>query len=234
VHVWLAVPERIADARLLERYRALLSEDERERAGRFRFEEHRHQFHVAHALVRTSLSRYAAVEPQAWRFAAGERGRPEIAAPSGVPPLRFNLSHTGGLVACAVALAREVGIDVEDTTRRADVDAIAKRYFAPSEQRELARPGAGRDRFFEIWTLKESYLKARGIGIAAALEKISFPLEPDAQLRIRFDPGFDDDPASWQFALHRPSARHVLAVAVRRRAEPDLSIALRECVPLLA
>jgi 4'-phosphopantetheinyl transferase len=235
VHVWLAVPEQIRDAPLLARYLALLSDDERERAARFRFDEHRHQFCVAHALVRTALSRYARVEPGAWRFSVGERGRPEIVAAPGVPPLRFNLSHAGGLVACAVALARDVGVDVEDATRRADIDAIARRYFSPSERSDLARPGSGRDRFFELWTLKEAYLKARGIGIAAGLEKISFALDAGAPIRIRLDPGFDDDdPASWQFALHRPTARHVLSVAVRRCGEPELSIVLRECVPLLA
>ncbi len=234
MHVWLAVPERIADARLLERYRALLSDDERERAARFRFDDHRHQFCVAHALVRTALSRYADLEPAAWRFAVGARGRPASVAVPGVPPLRCTLAHAAGVGACAVALERDVGVDVEDATRRADIDAIARRYFSPSEQRELARPDAGRDRFFELWTLKEAYLKARGVGIAAALEKISFALEPAAPIRIRFDPGFDDDPASWQFALHRPTARHVLSVAVRRSGGADLSIALRECVPLVA
>lgn len=234
VHVWLCVPEQIADEGLLGRYRALLSDEERTRAARFRFDEHRHQFCVAHALVRASLSRYADVEPDAWQFSVGERGRPEIVAAPGVPPLRFNLSHAPGLVACAVALARDVGVDVEDATRRTDTDAIAQRYFAPSERRDLARPGVGRDRFFELWTLKEAYVKARGLGIAAALEKISFALEPGAPIRIGFEAGFDDDPAGWQFALHRPTPRHVLSVAVRRSTEPDLSIALRECVPLLA
>jgi 4'-phosphopantetheinyl transferase len=129
-------------------------------------------------------------------------------------------------------LAREVGVDIEDTTRRTDVEAIAQRYFAPSERRDLAQ--AGRERFYELWTLKEAYLKARGLGIAAALEKIAFELEPGAAIRIRFDSGFEDDPASWQFALQRPTASHVLSVAVRRSAEPELSIRLRECVPLLA
>ena len=234
VHVWLAVPEQIVDARLLERYHALLSHEERERAARFRFDEHRHQFCVAHALVRSSLSRYAGVEPGAWRFAVGERGRPEIVPAPGVPPLRFNLTHARGLCACAIALTRDVGVDVEDTTRRADIDAIAQRYFAPSERRDLARPEAGRSRFFELWTLKEAYLKARGLGIAAALEKVAFELEPGAPIRVRFDAGFDDDPASWQFALERPTSQHVLSVAVRRSAEPELSILLRECVPLVA
>jgi 4'-phosphopantetheinyl transferase len=234
VHVWLAVPEQISDARLLERYGALLSDEERTRAERFRFAEHRHQFCVAHALVRSTLSRYADVEPGAWRFAIAERGRPEIVAAPGVPPLRFNLSHAAGLVACAVALVRDVGVDVENISRRADTSSIAERYFAPSERRELARSGAGPERFYEFWTLKEAYLKARGVGIAAALEKISFEIEPGAPIRIHFADDFQDDAASWQFALHRPSAHHVLSVAVRRSAEPDLSIVLRECVPLLA
>jgi 4'-phosphopantetheinyl transferase len=237
VHVWLSVPERISDPSLLARYQTLLSDEERARAARFAFAEHRHQFCVAHALVRASLSRYAPVAPEAWRFAAAERGRPEIvAAAPDLPPLRFNLSHAAGLVGCAVALRRDVGVDIEDFTRRVEIEAIARRYFAPVEQLALERAGAKRrrERFFELWTLKEAYVKARGLGLAPALEKIAFELEPGAPIRLRFGPGFDDDPDAWQLALHRPTERHVLAVAVRRAADPDLAIALHECVPLLA
>ncbi|HXJ36899.1 MAG TPA: 4-phosphopantetheinyl transferase, partial [Candidatus Eisenbacteria bacterium] len=76
VHVWTTVPEELGDPALLERYVALLTPDERVRHARFRLPATRRQHLVARALVRTVLSRYAAVEPGAWRFVANAHGRP--------------------------------------------------------------------------------------------------------------------------------------------------------------
>src|SRR5262245_60590630 len=103
----------------IDAYRALLTPDEHERMHRFVFERDQVSFLLTRALVRTTLSRYAAIAPCDWRFVANDYGRPEILErPAGVPDLRFNISHTDGLIACAVAVGREVGVDVENVGRR--------------------------------------------------------------------------------------------------------------------
>ena len=92
---------------------------------------------MAHALLRTTLSRYAPVEPAAWTFGINSNGRPDVEIPSGCPPLRASLSHTAGLAACAVTLARDLGVDVEDCERRANTLEVADSFFSPAEAREL-------------------------------------------------------------------------------------------------
>lgn len=232
VHVWWVREDEVA-APLLRAYEALLSAEERARHARFLVEPPRREYLVARALARTCLSRYAPASPRDWCFELGRWGRPEIASPAVGPPLRFNLTHTRGLVACAVALDRDVGIDVEDLTRARGTVAVANRFFAPAEVAALHRLPEDQQpaRFFDYWTLKESYIKARGMGLALPLGAFAFDLEAPSPT-IRFDARIQDDPASWQFVQLRPTARHLVAVAVRRKEEPDLAVISRECVPL--
>lgn len=234
VHVWYTLTEPLRSPELLAWYLVLLSPAERARHDRFLFEHDRHTFLVAHALVRTTLSKYAAVAPEAWRFRENEHGRPEIDMVSDAPPLRYSLSHTAGLVACAVTLAREVGVDVEHLDRQTIDQHVADRYFSAAEVEALGRlvETERRDAFFDLWTLKESYIKARGFGLSLPLDQFSFDLAAHRSPVISFAPELADDPASWQFAIFRPAPRHTLALAVRRSTDHDLPIALRQVTPV--
>jgi 4'-phosphopantetheinyl transferase len=199
-HLFLARLEEARDPALLESWQELLSPDERARGARYAFERNRHEHLVAHALKRRALSRFAPeVDPRDWRFVAGDHGKPSVAAPE--TRLRFNLSHTEGLVACLVALDAEVGVDVEQTARRSDTVGIADRFFAAPEVEALrALPEAEqRGRFFEYWTLKEAYIKARGLGLALPLGGFWFALAPPAPPAIGFAPSIVDQPARWSF-----------------------------------
>lgn len=232
-HVWITEPERVTDPRLLEAYLALLDGAERDRHLRFHFEKHRRQYLVSHALVRLCLSRYAAVPPEAWSFRANAYGCPELAG-QGSPKLRFNLSHTDGMTLFAVTREEDVGVDVEDTLRPGETVAIADRFFAPAEVATLrALPmERQRERFFEYWTLKEAYIKARGMGLSLPLEQFAFELQPEQPPRISFDPRLHDDPATWRFLQLRLSARHQAALAVRRPAGQGLQVRIQRTVPL--
>jgi 4'-phosphopantetheinyl transferase len=212
VEVWIASPTAI-DASARE----LLDTGEHRRLALFRRERDRQNFVASRVLVRTALSAHAPVAPERWAFELGAHGRPEIAAGLCDRPLRFNLSHTAGLVACAVTIGRDVGIDVEWRRRSGNLRALAERYFAPQELAELAALSEPRfrERFFDYWTLKEAYVKARGLGLLSLpLRQVAFTLDPP---RLAFDPG-------WQFARLEPTADHVLALAVRRDSDPELSI----------
>jgi 4'-phosphopantetheinyl transferase len=192
--------DEAGDERALDGWRRLLSPEERARGDRYHFARNRHQHLVAHGLKRRALSRFApSVDPRDWRFVDGEHGKPSIAEPA--CRLRFNLSHTDGLVACLVALDAEVGVDVEQTVRRSDTVGIADRFFAVPEVEALrALPAAAqRHRFFEYWTLKEAYIKARGMGLALPLGGFWFTLAPPAAPTIGFAPTLDDRPERWSF-----------------------------------
>lgn len=233
-HLWYAVPDELRDAALISRYRTWLAPGERERLERFRFEKHRHEYLCTRALVRSTLSRYAPVAPAEWSFGANRYGCPYIAGPPVLPRLRFNLSNTLGLVACLVALDVDIGVDVEATERPGETVQLADRFFSPTEVVELRSlpPERQRGRFFDYWTLKESYIKARGMGLAIPLDQFSFHLTPGQPVRISFDPQLQDDPASWQFLQQQPLPDHKAAVAIRRGAgKPDFTVTTRWVVP---
>lgn len=235
VHVDLLHTDNADALARLDGYRALLTSDERERMARFVFERDRRAFLLTRALVRTMLSRYAAVAPADWRFIANVHGRPEILdRPDGVPDLRFNISHTQGLIACAVTIGREVGVDVELVTRHLTHD-VAGRHFAPGEVSDLHRlPEEEQARvFFDYWTLKEAYIKARGFGLALPLGDFAFKLNPPDPPAITFEPSLNDDPATWQFLQDWPTPQHRFALAVRREGA-DLPVRIREVVPATA
>ena len=217
-HLWSAQPAAFADAGHLARLRAMLTDEERARTDCFRLARDRRISLVTRALVRVTLSRYCEVPPVQWRFRTNRHGRPEIGAP--VSPLRFNVSHTRGLVVCLVGRERELGVDAEclDPDRRW-LD-LAARFFAPAEARALREVPAARRalRFLEYWTLKESYVKARGRGLTLPLSGFWFDLPARSRdgIGIRFTPAVEDDSARWQFTLDRVGAGHVVATAVAR------------------
>jgi 4'-phosphopantetheinyl transferase len=231
VHVWLVDPAELDDADLLREYHALMDAADRRKHDRYRFQQHRHACLLSRALVRTTLSRYCPdIHPREWKFVETANGRPEIAAGQASLPLRFNLSRTDGLIACAVALQRDVGVDIECIDLRRSTAAIAERYFAPAELRHLRAERA--ERFFDYWTLKEAYVKARGIGLSIPLEQMAFEIGGDASIRAWFDPRLQDEPARWHFVLEYPTPRHVLALALERRDAGQPRIQVRTIVPL--
>ncbi len=153
-----------------------LPENEQARFARFRHVPSAHEFLAGRLLIRTWLSTLTGTPADQWQFVEGPHGRPDIAAPD--TTLRFNLAHSGGIVACILSDQREAGVDVEDLERR-PIDAdLWHRYCAPSEVADIeAQPADARQyRFLTYWTLKEAYLKARGLGISVHLADVAFTL----------------------------------------------------------
>jgi 4'-phosphopantetheinyl transferase len=233
-HLWYVDPDAIEDWYLLAAYHTVMSPDEAVQQARYRFPEGRREYLVTRALVRSVLSAYAPVLPRDWVFARNKHGRPEVVGPAGAPRLRFNLSNTRGLVVCLVARDREVGVDVEDTFRRGETVGVADRFFSPFEAASLRRQPISRQRsrFFDYWTLKEAYIKARGMGLAIPLDHFSYHLDEPGPIRISFTPELPDDPARWQFSLSSIGERHRIATAVERRpGEGPIAVELLKTVP---
>lgn len=230
-HIWLTSPTGVGSvASFLE----MLAPEEVSQYRRFLVDSARDQYLVARVLARSVLSRYMDVDPADWSFRLNKRGRPEVDGPPGLPPLRFNLSHTDGLVACLVTLELDAGVDVEETTRRVDVASVAKHNFSALEAAEV-RNRVGRDqrmRFFSYWTLKEAYIKARGMGRALPLSRFSFNFPEARTVEVRFDPSLGDCEDSWQFHLWRASPSHLLAAAIHRGNRPHRSVIIRRSTPL--
>jgi len=164
----------------------ILSAEESARAARFIFERDRARFIVAHAALRQILARHTSHNPTALIFGVEEKGKPYLAEHRQV---RFNLSHSGTFAMVAVALDREVGVDIEHIKSERSTHAIADRFFAPTEVQDLnATPEHLRvAAFFKCWSRKEAYIKARGEGLGIALDSFAVSLGEKAELRAAPD-----------------------------------------------
>ncbi len=162
VHIWQMHLDAAPDQ--FKRWQSFLSPEEQSRAARYRLAEHARRFTVARGRLRELLAGYLGCEPAGIRFRYGPSGKPAVAAGT---ELRFNISHSEDVALYAFALGREVGIDIERIRPDFRWERIARRYFSAAEQEALhsvppeLRPAA----FFQLWTRKEAYLKARGEGL---------------------------------------------------------------------
>lgn len=167
---------------------ATLSDAERERAARFRFDRDRSRWLVAHVQTRAILGAELGVVPSEIRYAFGPKGKPSLAWPerSGV---EFNLSDSGDLALLAISRSAPVGVDVEFIKPMPDLAAIAASHFA-AEEREtlLALPDAEQlGAFYRIWTRKEAYIKAVGTGLSHGLDRFAVSVGPAAPRFVHLD-----------------------------------------------
>ena len=172
VHVWrTALDVPASRAKWLQR---TLAPSESARAERFRFEEGRHRYIVARGWLRAVLASYLGVEPNELRFGYGLCGKPRLAEYTGEAWLRFNLSHSEGYALCAVAQGREVGIDLERIRGDRGYEAMAKLVFSPREISNLEAIPVDKqaEAFHEVWTRKEAFIKATGLGLSLPLKRL--------------------------------------------------------------
>ncbi len=241
LHLWLSFPDEIREPELLDRYRMLMDPSETRKHDRYRFEKDRHTCLITRALARTVLSRYTGRPAESLGFTRNSYGRPELVqddfgyGAGEASGLRFNLSHTHGLVACAVARGADVGVDVERIDRKTLNLDIADRFFSGKEAAELrSRPLETRARrFMEYWTLKESYIKARGMGLSIPLDSFSFNLMEKGRVSVSFEDAGLDSPEHWKFFLLDPGKGFRVAVSVRGKTHASTAPITRAVVPLV-
>ncbi len=194
---------------------SVLSPEERDRAHRFRVERARTEFILARAALRTLLGRYLNRPPESVAFAYGERGKPFL--PDGA--LQFNMSHSAGFAAYAFTSGCEVGIDIERIRPMRDLEAIAERFFAPAETRDVLQL-EGKDResaFFRCWTRKEAYIKAVGAGLSLPLAGFRVAVLPSESPALLTILGDDAEASAWTLREFRPAEGYTGAVAFRDR-----------------
>jgi 4'-phosphopantetheinyl transferase len=164
---------------LLELLWDLLNEEERQRAKLFKFAHLRDRFVQTHAALRIMASCRLGLEPRSLVVLAGPFGKPKI---DRAADLEFNLSHSEGIAAFAFARGCQVGVDVERIREIRDFDAIVRQQFSAAERREFEEIEARfrEQAFFNAWTRKEAYIKARGAGLSIPLDSFSVSLKPGA------------------------------------------------------
>jgi len=232
-HVWLFDPLRVGEKMRGAELTNILSTEEQERASRFVCERRRLVFTLAHVGLRNILSKYDDIKPAQWRFVIGEQGRPEITPAQNSKQLRFNLSHTRGLVACLINRQHDCGVDVELMAKVRDAKSLARRFFSPVEWAELEKCRSDEDLrllFCRYWTLKEAYIKALGKGLRVSLNNFYFVLDGD-QNQIHFDEETADRQENWQLYQRRPTDEHMLSVAINRDAKQTLNVKIFQLSP---
>ncbi len=233
IHLW-KIDGSTVDDTLLAAYRRLMSAEELQRHERLRQLADRRRFLITRAAIRSVLSGYFPdVLPTQWQFGRNAWGRPTIAEPVLESNVEFNISHADGLIVIAVTERGDLGVDVEFTGRRCRTLALANRYFSAQEigALQVMSDSAQRERFFDLWTLKEAYIKACGMGLAIPLSSFSFEFGKDG-ISIAFAPERRDEPGAWQFWQMQATPRHRLAIALKRHdALRQMKIVCRSLIP---
>jgi 4'-phosphopantetheinyl transferase len=214
VHLWRV--DLAAAAAGEQRWKQVLSEDERRRAARFHFSRDREYFTATRALLRTILGNYAARDPTQLVFCYSDNEKPSLSPDSG-RGLEFNVSHSGTTAVLAFTRGRALGVDVEQLREDFDHDAIARRFFSAREVQQLAAldPTERYPAFFRCWTRKEAYIKAVGTGLSLPLHQFDVSVRPDdgnALLSTRPD---SEEAARWILQEVPAGKGYVAALCVR-------------------
>lgn len=235
-HLWFAYDQQISDVNLIEEYHQCLNLQESEKQKNFYFPRHRHQYLVTRSLVRDVLSKYVVtIAPKEWQFKNNKYNKPSIANLSLPFPLRFNLSHTEEMIVFTVTSGWQVGVDVENLSRENTIERLAKNSFStPEYQALMALPiYARRHRFYQLWTLKEAYIKACGMGMSIPLKDFSFSLPENNDIAISFEQARNDNPKNWQFYQLTPSNNHLVSLALKGQdaSKRNFKLTTREVIP---
>jgi len=244
IHLWMLNPLSIQASELLHAYHDLLNDEEKNKVDRYKFAEHRHDALITRAFLRDTLAKYLAQDAKTIHFTKGEHGKPEL---SPANDISFNLSHTDGLIILAISKNVALGADCENIERSNDILAIADRYFSPTEVKALFSLPTDhqRSRFFDYWTLKESYIKACGQGLAIPLDHFSFTIDDkDAnsingqiktEIALDFVSERNDQAEYWQSWLLYPNESHRMALSIKTKSanESRFSLRLFTSTPLL-
>lgn len=218
VDIWRCSPYALSRGQL-HTCLSTLNRVERRRYRLMRSTDARLHFVVGRSLTRHVLSRYALTPPNALRFTVNEHGRPSVDWPRSNRNIHFSLSHTPGLIALAVSSIPEIGIDVENVDRQVEISEIAEAVFTQCELDEILRAAPDNERvnFFELWTLKEAYIKARGRGFSLPPRTFAFSNLNDP-ISLRLAPDCDRSPGRWRFGISRYRSGFRMAIAVGSRS----------------
>jgi 4'-phosphopantetheinyl transferase len=235
VHVWKARLD--LPASLITPLQETLSPEERARAQRFYFERDRSHWAVARGLLRLLLAHYTHTDPREIRLQANAYGKPRLVFPPLHLPLQFNLSHSVDLALYAFSWQRHLGVDVEYMRTDIAYDELAQHSFSPSEQTALLHLPAEQKHqaFYNCWTRKEAYIKARGMGLSLPLDLFDVELLPGKPTALLHSREQSEEVSRWSMRELLPEAGYAGALVVEGHGWqlhcwrwPDLSISQKD------
>ncbi len=214
IHIWC-----VSLQQPVSRFQRLLSLDERMRAERFHFEEHRKHFILRRGILRMLLGSYLGIEPGNVQFCYGKNEKPALAGRFGKRKLHFNLSHSDGLALYAFARRREIGVDIEYIRDVPEMGQIAERYFSAGEKDifQMLPEHKRKQAFFNCWTRKEAFIKATGDGLSWPLDRFDVSLVPGEPARLLRIDGESKTASRWLIHELKLAPGFAAALAVEGR-----------------
>ncbi|MGH0004329.1 4'-phosphopantetheinyl transferase family protein [Pseudovibrio ascidiaceicola] len=202
------------------------SREERVRFLRMAHRDQRRVYMLAHHALRHILASYLSIPPAQVAFRTQTGGKPELVGTAPARGLHFNISHSGDRAAIAVSRAAALGVDIERVRYDGRVEAVIRRFFA-SEERDILEGYDAQSRHkaaFQLWSLKEAYIKATGKGLAQRLDSFAMDWRRDRPVLIR---SIEASEKEWTLRSFSPHPDYCGAVAVRSRRVSVRHLSLR-------
>ena len=213
VHLWSADLADFDLCLVYDKHVDWLNAEEKERMHRYQSLFQREHFVLGRVLLRLILSKYLDCEPSEFNFHTDKQGKLFL---NSQRSLYFNLSHSYERLVVAVSRARYLGVDIELMDEKRATLKIAERYFSASEFQDLCKlpKSLQAGRFYELWTLKESVLKALGVGLAGRLSKVKFAFPSSKKLDMQFVLAKQDS-TRWQSWQLKAGDSYALALSAK-------------------
>lgn len=221
---------QIRDTARIRSFENMLDEKEKQKIKRLKSAKDRHARRVARVFLKQILARCTGKTADAIQFFENRYGKPALASGITDLPIRFNLTHATDLVACALTLRHEIGVDIENVQRRVDL-SVADRFFSNQEAQAISQTDVSLKPalFFRFWTLKEAYLKATGRGVSFGLDQFSFVMDR-SEIQVIFHQAGQDHPGHWQFFQFSPVSGYMASVAVNKMNDAPLTLSIHPWV----
>ena len=237
IQLWFVYDNEIYDSELIELYYSIINEEEAEQQKRFYFKKHQHQYLITRALVRSvlSLNVDGAIKPAEWIFNKNKYGKPYISNIDLNSPMYFNVSHTENMIVLAVASSSEVGVDAEWMLRTGKTIELSEHFFSPLEAKLLRSLPAEKQKeyFYDLWTLKEAYIKACGMGLSIPLDQFSYSFSKKNEISVSFDSIRNERSRQWNFWQIKPNSTHRVAVAIKNESMKErYQLGMKKIVPM--
>lgn len=218
--VWILFPHKVCSKHLLNKYIEFLNAEEKESYYGYVNQDAAFTYLCSRVLLKSIVSSYIDIPPNDLVFSKGLYGKPMICRSLGDGrQIYFNLTHTRDMVAVAISRSNNLGVDAELIEDSMDFMEICFDNFAADECQlfDQLPNGKQKELFYKLWTLKESYLKARGEGLLLPLHYPSFSFTKEGNIKCKLDKKLDDNPSDWQFSLFHPTCDHIVSVSVNTK-----------------
>ena len=218
VQIWkLKLPQQ---ANFVAQSYHLLSEDEKNRAEKYKFNEDRDNFISSRGVLRIIAGKYLDVSPESIKFSYSSYGKPFLSLTEYPIRVNFNLSDTKGLVLYAFTLKNEIGIDVESLHKIMDMAAVASRFFSINEVQRLKHVALAKrdDAFLSCWTLKEAYIKAIGEGLSCPLDQFEMAFTEGQKPSLLYSQWDENEKERWQMYRIQAPEGYIASLAVEGRS----------------